>query len=100
MSELDSRNASLLRDMYENARLGIKFMSGKTLADLENDELLAYAVVHALQIIGEAANHVTEDIRAAFPNVEWAAIIGMRNRVVHGYNVINYDIVWTVVQEN
>ena len=99
MSELPERDASRLRDMLENARLARQFMQGKTRDDLNTDILLAYAVVRALEVIGEAANHVTAETRAHLPDMQWSDIIGMRNRIVHGYNNVNHDIVWNVVQE-
>lgn len=86
MNAPDRRDASRLRDMYENARLVLRFMQGKSRADLEPDSVLGYGVVRALEIIGEAANHVSEETRAQLTAVEWAAMIGMRNRVVHGYS--------------
>jgi uncharacterized protein with HEPN domain len=99
MSALNERDASRLRDMLENARLARQFMLGKERVDLDTDRLLAYAVVRALEVIGEAAHHVSPDVRAAMPEVEWVNIIGMRHRIVHGYDSINADIVFTVVQD-
>jgi uncharacterized protein with HEPN domain len=99
MSDLNERDASRLRDMLENARLARQFMQGKSLDDLLTDTLLAYAVVRALEIVGEAANHVTPEARASLPDVKWSNMVGMRNRIVHGYDNINYNIVWDVVDE-
>lgn len=100
MSDLNKRDASRLRDMLENARLARQFLEGKTRLNLNDDPLLAYAVVHALEIMGEAAHHVSSETQAALPAVEWTNIIGMRHRLVHGYNAVNYDIVWRVVQDS
>lgn len=99
MNALDKRDASRLRDMLENARLARQFMSDKSRDDLFNDTLLAYAVVRALEIIGEAANHVTPNVRNELTAIEWTDMVGMRNRIVHGYDNINYDIVWNVIQD-
>ena len=57
-------------------------------------------VVRCLEIIGEAANHVSEEICAANPEIPWAAIIGMRNNLIHGYNEVNYRLVWGTVQND
>jgi uncharacterized protein with HEPN domain len=99
MNDLNERDASRLRDMLENARLAQHFMRGKSRDDLHSDTMLSYAVVRALEVIGEAANRVTAEIQAALPDIEWSNIIGMRNRMVHGYDKVNYDIVWTVVED-
>lgn len=60
----------------------------------ENDELLQGWFVRHLQIIGEAANALSEEVRALAPDVPWHKIIGMRNVLVHGYFEIDTDIVW------
>ena len=57
-------------------------------------------VVRCLEVIGEAANHVSEEICAANPEIPWAAIIGMRNNLIHGYNEVNYTLVWATVQND
>jgi uncharacterized protein with HEPN domain len=100
MNDLNERDASRLRDMLENARLARQFMQGKTHEDLTRDAMLAYAVVRALEVVGEAANRVTPEAMAALPGLQWSNMIGMRNRLVHGYDNINYEIVWNVVQED
>ncbi|MBL8131865.1 MAG: DUF86 domain-containing protein [Anaerolineae bacterium] len=100
MSDQNEREASRLRDMYENARLARQFMNGRSREDLNTDSLLGYGVVRALEVLGEAANHISAETRASMPTIEWANMIGMRNRIVHGYDNIDYDIVWNVVQEN
>lgn len=65
---------------------------GKT--DFERDELLQGWFVRHLQIIGEAARALPEEVRALAPNIEWPKIVGMRNVLVHGYFDIDADIVW------
>jgi uncharacterized protein with HEPN domain len=57
-------------------------------------------VVRCLEIIGEAANHISEEICTANPEIPWAAIIGMRNNLIHGYNEVNYRLVWATVQND
>jgi uncharacterized protein with HEPN domain len=57
-------------------------------------------MVRLLEIIGEAAARVTEVGRERYPRVQWPEIVGMRNRIVHGYDQINFDIVWTVITQD
>ncbi len=61
------------------------------------DETLRRAFVRSLEIIGEATKHVPEDLRAKYPYIEWRAMAGMRDRLIHSYFGIDYDIVWDVV---
>jgi uncharacterized protein with HEPN domain len=63
-------------------------------ADFERDELLQGWFVRHLQIMGEAARALPEDVRALAPHIEWSKIVGMRNVLVHGYFDIDADIVW------
>ena len=51
-------------------------------------------------MIGEAANHIDEEIVKSNPDVPWPSIIGMRNNLIHGYNEVNYTFVWTVIEND
>ena len=92
---MNTRDETLLRDMLDaGRRLGV-FITNKTRSDLEKDDyLLGFAVVRALEIVGEAANKVTTETRALLPTLPWHEIIGMRNRIIHAYDRVDYDIVW------
>jgi uncharacterized protein with HEPN domain len=61
---------------------------------------LKRAFVRSLEIIGEAAKHVPKDVRHRHSHVEWRAITGMRDRLIHGYFGVDYEIVWDVVNTN
>jgi uncharacterized protein with HEPN domain len=61
------------------------------------DDTLKRAFVRSIEIIGEATKHVSEDIRQKYPHVQWRAMAGMRDRLIHGYFGTDYDIVWDVV---
>jgi len=67
---------------------------GRDKAAFERDELLQVWFLRHLQIIGEAARALPEDVRALAPEISWLEIIGMRNILVHGYFDIDTDIVW------
>jgi uncharacterized protein with HEPN domain len=62
------------------------------------DETLRRAFVRSLEIIGEAAKKVPEDFRAAHPAIEWRAMAGMRDRLIHDYFGVDLELVWDVVQ--
>jgi uncharacterized protein with HEPN domain len=69
----------------------------ETEEDLIRDEVLATAVIHWIQTIGEAANGVSESLRAEYPEVPWRQIVDMRNLLAHGYRYVDPAIVWQVV---
>jgi len=83
-----------MRDAAEKAR---RIATGRTRADLDSDEILDLALVKAVEIIGEAARHVSEETRALAPEIDWGKIVGMRNNLVHAYWKINYDELWNVI---
>ncbi len=56
--------------------------------------MLAFALVRAIEVIGEAASRVTLETRALFPEIEWKNIIGMRNKLIHDYLSVDHNIVW------
>ena len=53
-----------------------------------------------VEVIGEAANCVPDDFRSRYPQVPWRQTVGMRNRMVHGYDVIDFDILWSVLRKD
>lgn len=75
------------------------FMAGRTQGDLGRDQMLLFAVTRAVEIIGEAAARLTEVAREQAPHVPWAAIVSMRNRLIHGYFDVDPDIVWQTVSD-
>jgi uncharacterized protein with HEPN domain len=80
--------------MIEAAETVGEFIAGRQRGDLDSDRMLLFAVVRAIELIGEAASKVTEETRMAAPAIPWNAITGMRNRLVHGYFDVDIDIVW------
>lgn len=88
-----------LRHMLEATQVSQLFAQDRIRADLDNDLIFFYALVKVVEIIGEAASHVTRVFQASRPKIEWEVIIGMRNRLVHTYYDINRDVVWEAVQD-
>jgi uncharacterized protein with HEPN domain len=70
---------------------------GGTRESLDGDRKLMLALVQLVQIIGEAAGRIPRETRDKYPSLPWAEIIGMRNRLIHGYDTIDLDILWQVV---
>jgi uncharacterized protein with HEPN domain len=86
--------------MLDAAEAAMGFLIGRSRADLDSDRMLMFAVVRAIEVVGEAANHVSDDGWALLPSLPWPAIVGMRHRIVHAYFDVDPDTVWkTVVEE-
>ena len=90
-------DGSRIRHMLDAAREAQAFIAGRARADLDNDRLLALALVKLVEIIGEAASRVSPEGRAQYPSVPWPSIVRMRNRLIHGYFDIDLDRVWETV---
>jgi uncharacterized protein with HEPN domain len=84
--------------MLDHAQEAIDMARGKTRADLDVDRKLNLALVRLLEIIGEAAARVSVAGQQTLPQVPWSAIIGLRNRLIHGYDEVDLDILWDIIQ--
>ena len=85
-----------LADMLDAAEAVVRFTTGKARRDLD-DEVLYWALVAQVTILGESAARVTDAGRERFPGIPWRAIVGMRNQLVHGYWSIDRDELWRTV---
>lgn len=86
--------------MLDYAQEAITLVQGKSRADLDSDRLLNLALVRLIEMVGEAANRVPPGERAQYPEIPWAQIIGMRNRLIHGYDFVDFDVLWQTVVED
>lgn len=89
-----------LRHMRDAARQAIGFAANRKRTDLDSDMMLVFALVKAIEIVGEAANQITNPTRERYSGIAWADIIGMRHRLIHAYFDINLDILWQTVQQD
>lgn len=89
-----------LRDMLENAELALTFVNGMEYDKFFEDEKSKYAVMRALEVSGEAARQVPENVRKVAPEIPWREITGMRNKLMHEYFGANMKVVWRTVQED
>lgn len=66
--------------------------------ELETNRMLQLALTRLVEIIGEAASRVSHETRSRYPEIPWAEIIGMRNRLIHGYDFVDLNILWNTVK--
>lgn len=77
-----------------------QFLIGKTKQDLYDDALLRFAVERQLEVIGEAANHLSDALKTQYSTVEWRKITAFRNFIIHEYFGIDLELVWSITQTN
>jgi len=89
-----------VRHMLDFAEKAVQFTRGCSRVDLDNNEMLALAIVHLVEMIGEAARTVSGKLRQRHTEVPWESISGTRNRLAHGYIDVDLDIIWTIVTKD
>lgn len=93
-------DATRIRHMIEAAETAGRFIAGQAREALDSDQMLLFALVRAVEIVGEAASRVSPETQTEIPSVPWPQIRGMRNRLIHAYFDIDHDVLWiTVTQE-
>jgi len=86
--------------MLDHAREAVEMTEGRSRSDLDADRQLNLALVRLLEVVGEAAARVPEDYRQQHPDIPWRDIADLRNRLIHGYDTVNFDILWTIIRKD
>lgn len=100
MKKIGKDNLVYVDDILTAIRKINKFCKGVGKEDFMKNELLMDGVVRNLEIIGEAASKLTASFREKHKEIEWRKMIGMRNRIIHAYDTVDFGIVWDVVRED
>jgi len=89
-----------LNDIRDAAYLAIGFLAGRSLEEFSSDKKTCYAVIRAIEIVGEAARHIPANMRDRHPEVPWRAMAGIRDKLIHDYVSVDSEIVWRTVTED
>lgn len=97
-----SRHDDTLRfqHMLGHAREAVEMLAGRTRDDLDRERQLNLALVRLLEIVGEAAARTPVEARDRYPEIPWYEIVGLRNRLIHGYDSVDFDILWQIVRKD
>lgn len=90
-------DAARVHHMLQAARNAVQLAQGRSREDLDSDMTLGLSLWKLLEIIGEAAGRVTTDLRAAHPHIPWQLAADTRNRLTHGYDTVDYAVIWSTV---
>jgi uncharacterized protein with HEPN domain len=89
-----------VEDMLDAMDKAELLLEGIAYEQFEADFRINFAVVRALEIVGEAAKRLPPDLRRQYPDIPWKVMAGMRDRIVHGYDIVDLEIVWDVVKRD
>jgi uncharacterized protein with HEPN domain len=89
-----------MRHMFDHASEAVEMTKGRTRPDLNSDRQLNLSLVRLLEIVGEAANRIPQEEQIKFPDIPWPEIISLRNRLIHGYDQVDFDILWQIVSQD
>lgn len=96
----EKKDRAWLWDMLEAARSVCKFSEGLSCDDFLGDERTQAAVERKVEIIGEAARRISDEFKAAYPQIEWRSIVGLRNILAHQYDEIVEEQIWLLTQRH
>jgi uncharacterized protein with HEPN domain len=76
------------------------YLLGKEFSDFMENSMMRFACIKQMEIIGEAGNHISEEIKSKFSQIEWSQIVGMRNVFVHEYFGVDSNLVWEIIKSD
>jgi uncharacterized protein with HEPN domain len=89
-----------LHHMLDHAQEAVEMVRNRSRTDLDTDRMLNLALVRLMEIVGEAAVRIPEEFRSRHPQVPWRDVAALRHRLIHGYDTVNFDILWTIIQHD
>ncbi len=97
---MSTSSLAYLRHILNETQYLVEQIQGLDREEFLRDETLRRAFVRSLEVIGEATKQLPDDLKKRYGNVEWRAMAGMRDRLIHGYFGVDYEVVWDAVTNN
>ena len=97
---LSEKDGVRLRHMLDYSQEAVELVKGRTRADLDTDRLLELALVRLIELVDEAAARISPSTRDQHPQIPWSLIVSMRNRLIHGYDIIDHDVLWDTLTDD
>ena len=89
-----------LYDIYSSIREVFDFVGEMNYQEFAEDRKTINAVLRSLEVVGEAAKHVPDKLKYRYPNIPWKRMCGMRDKLIHEYHGVDYEMVWLVIRED
>jgi uncharacterized protein with HEPN domain len=87
-----------LQHMLDYAREAVSMTKGRKRKDLECERMLELSLIRLIELVGEAAARVSNEGREENTTIPWPQVVGMRNRLIHGYDQVDHDILWDTIE--
>jgi uncharacterized protein with HEPN domain len=87
-----------LQHMLDHAKEAAGLIAGKDKTALQRNRVLELALIRLVEIVGEASAKVSSETQAKYPSIPWPQVIGMRNRLIHGYDAVDLDVLWDTIE--
>ena len=100
MTSLPPRQLACLVDIFNSAQAIQSYVAGQTREEFMKDSKTQDAVLRRFLVAGEAAARLTVETCNQLPSIPFGKIAGMRNRLIHGYDIVDFDVLWTVLQRD
>jgi len=100
MKASERSSLDYLNDMLDAAQKAIRFVAGVSYEEFRGNDEKTYAVIRALEILGEAVKNVPAHLRRRHPAVPWRVVAGMRDKLIHGYFGVSLERVWETVRDD
>jgi len=89
-----------LQHMLENAREAVAMIESKDRTNLQRDRMLELSLIRLIEVVGEAAARVTPEGQEKYPSIPWSQVVSMRNRLIHGYDQVDLNILWDTIEDD
>ena len=89
-----------LRDIHDAASKALAFVHGMDFEPFRADDKTVFAVIRALEIVGEAARGIPGEVRARYPLLPWRSMTGMRDKLIHAYFGVSVEVVWETLEQD
>jgi uncharacterized protein with HEPN domain len=89
-----------LQHMLENAREAVAMIESKDRTNLQRDRMLELSLIRLIEVVGEAATRVTPEVQEKYPSIPWSQVVSMRNRLIHGYDQVDLNILWDTIEDD
>ncbi len=97
---MSTSSLAYLRHILNETQYLVEQCQGLDMEKFLRDETLQRAFTRSLEVIGEATKQLPDDLKQKYGHVEWRAMAGMRDRLIHGYFGVDYEVVWDAVTNN